>query len=232
MINIFNSKVLKVEDLTAETKLIRLSVPENFKFKAGQYLSLTVFHNGRKIRRPFSISNPPKENNKFIELCIKIIPNGLASEFIKSLKEGDEVELFGPAGKFIVDNLDRNLIFIASGVGIAPFMSIIPDLLNKNFDKKIILIKSARTEKDSLYEKELSKLMKSHDNFIFYNVFSNPVDNKLNKGYVQDFIDKYISKDFNGNFYISGLKEMIKDVKEKLLSMGFSEDQIFYEKFN
>src|SRR5208283_4949130 len=120
MIKIFNSKVLEIKDLTSDVKLFRISVPNDFDFKAGQYLSLSVIRrDGKKIRKPFSISNSPLNKNKYVEFCIKIIQDGLASEFLKTLKKGDRLELFGPLGKFFVPSLDRNLIFIASGVGIA-----------------------------------------------------------------------------------------------------------------
>ncbi len=233
VIKIFNSNVLETKNLTHDVKCIRLSVPDNFEFKAGQYLSLSIIRgDGKKIRKPFSISNSPKKKNTFIEFCIKIVPNGLASEFIKTLKQGNEVELFGPAGKFTVNDFNKDLIFIAAGVGIAPFRGIIADLLSRNFDKEIILLKSARSEEDSLYDKEFGRLSKEHTNFKFYNIFSNPKNSPLDKGYVQDFLDKYTTHNFTGNFYICGLKEMIEDVKKKLQSLGFEEKQIFYEKFD
>lgn len=230
MIKIFNSRILETKNLTSDIKYLKLSVPKDFEFKAGQYLSLSVTRgDGKKIRKPLSISNPPE--NGIIEFCIKIIPRGLASEFVKTLNRGDEVELFGPAGKFVVNDFDKDLIFIAAGVGIAPFMSIIPDLLKRKFAKRIILLKSARTEEDSLYDDELNLLNEQNPNFEFHNIFSNPIDKRLNLGYVQDFLEKYLPKDFEGNFYVCGLEEMIDDVRKKILSFGFNEKQIFSEKF-
>ncbi len=231
MIDIFSSKVLRIKDLTNDVKLFRLLSPANFNFKAGQYLSLSVIKSGKNIRKPFSIVNPPREKS-FIEFCIKIIPNGVASEYVRKLKLGDEVELFGPAGKFVVNDFNKDLIFIAGGVGIAPFMSIISDLLNRKFNKKIILIKSSRTENDSLYDAELEELSAEYPNFVFYNVFSNPRRKDLDIGYVQDFLEKYTPEKFSGDFYICGLKEMIERVEEKLLSLGFKQEQIFKEKFD
>lgn len=231
MIKTFNSRILKTRDLTHDVKLLKLSVPEDFEFKPGQYLSLSVIrYDGKKIRKPLSISSPPEKRD--IEFCIKIIPNGLASEFVRTLKSGDEVELFGPAGKFIANDFEKDLIFIASGIGIAPFMSITPDLLERGFKQQIILLKSARTEKDNLYDRELNELSEKNPNFRFHNIFSHPKNKKLNSGYIQDFLEEYVPNKFNGNFYICGLKEMIEDVKKKLLSLGFKEEQMFNEKFN
>ncbi|MCL5730250.1 MAG: FAD-dependent oxidoreductase [Candidatus Pacearchaeota archaeon] len=232
MVQVFNSRVLRISRMTSDVVAVRLYVPADFDFKAGQYLSLSVINSeGKKIRRPFSISNPPQKRNKFIEFCCKLVPGGLASEYIRKLKADDEVELFGPAGRFLVRDYTKDIALIASGVGIAPFMSMIPDVLSHNSKSKVILIKSSRAEKDILYEKELERLEKEHPNFRFYNVFSMPKNRNSNKGYVQDFL-RYIPHDFNGDFYVCGLKEMIISVKEKLVSMGFKEEQIFYEKFD
>ena len=217
--------------MIADVKSLKLSVPDDFEFKAGQYLSLSVIReDGKKIRKPLSIANPAEKG--IIEFCIKIISGGLASEFVKTLKLGEEVELFGPAGKFVINDFDKDLTFIAAGVGIAPFMSMIPDLLKRGFKKNILLLKSARNEKDSLYDSELDELRELNYNFKFYNIFSHPIAKNQNQGYVQDFLEKYILHDFNGNFYICGLKEMIDDVKMKLLSLGFKEERIFNEKFD
>ena len=232
-ISIFSSKVLETKDLTSDVKFLRLSVPKDFNFKAGQYLSLSVMRSdGKKIRKPFSISNAPGKKGEPIDFCAKLIPGGLASEYIKALKRGDEVELFGPAGKFVVTDSDKDLVFIASGVGIAPFTSMIPDLLRKNPDRKIILLKSSRTEADSLYDSPLEELSNKYPNFAFYNIFSNPKRKDLNKGHVQDFFGKYISPDFDGYFYICGLEEMITDSRDKLISMGFKDENIFNERFD
>lgn len=236
-INIFKSKVLSIKNLTRDVRLIRLSVPRNFDFRAGQYLSLSVFDKEkRKIRKPMSIANPPGEKSDYVEFCIKLIPGGLASEFVKKLRVGDEAELFGPAGKFFVDiegkDKERDLFFIASGVGIAPFAGMILDLLNSGFDNRIFLLKSAKDEKGSLYDNEFSRLSKKYRNFEFHNIFSRPKGKSPDVGYVQDFLDKYVPGDFDGNFYICGLKEMIAETREKLEEMGFDENHIFEEKFD
>lgn len=235
MISIFNSKITEIEDITKDIKILRLSVPKNFEFKAGQYLSLSVFdEKGRKIRRPLSIANVPWDN--YVEFCVKLIKGGLASEFIRKAKKGDEVELFGPAGKFILDSegkdKDKDLFFIAAGVGIAPFAGMIKDTLNKGNKNKIILTKSSRTEEDSLYDNLFEKLSNKHKNFEFHNVFSRPLGKSENKGYVQDFLEKYLPENFDGNFYVCGLQEMINSVGDRLVELGFNEEQIFYEKFD
>ena len=139
-IRIFKSKVLEAKYLNSYVKYLKFSVPEDFKFRSGQYLSLSIFLDGKKFRNPYSIATP--EGKKFTEFCIKLVENGKSSNFIKNLKEGDEIELFGPVGKFVIDknSKKRDLIFISAGTGISSFISMIPSILEKGFKNKIILL--------------------------------------------------------------------------------------------
>jgi len=232
MIQIFQSEVLDVKNLKGGVKIFRLSVPENFSFRAGQYVSISVPFEGKKLRRPYSIASSPKEKNS-IELCIKIISGGLASNYVKDLKKGDKIELFGPAGKFIVygDSMEKNIIFVSVGTGITPFVSMIPDLLEKGFKNKIILVKGFRYGENILYDEEFERLRKKYPNFGFYNVLSRPETSDFkNKGYVQDFLAKFLPE--NPDVYICGLTEMINAVREKALGLKIPENRIFFEKYD
>lgn len=233
MIKIFESKILEAKFLNQYVKYLKFSVPKDFNFKAGQYLSLSVFIDGKKFRNPYSITTIP--NGKFAEFCIKLVENGKASDFVKNLKKGDKIELFGPAGKFIINENSKNkdLIFISAGTGISTFISIIPDLLKKGFSNKIILLKGFVNENEILYDEEFLELQEKYKNFEFHNVLSNPKNKKFeNIGYVQDFLDEYIQENFQGDFYICGLSEMIDSVTKKLENMGFEKDKIFFEKYD
>ena len=233
MIKIFESKILEARFLNKYVKYLKFSVPKDFNFKAGQYLSLSVFIDGKKFRNPYSITTIP--NGKFAEFCIKLVENGKASDFVKNLKKGDKIELFGPAGKFVINenSKDKDLIFISAGTGISTFMSIIPHILKKGFNNKIILLKGFVNENETLYDKEFLELQKRYKNFEFHNILSNPKNKKFeNIGYVQDFLEKYIQENFQGDFYLCGLSEMINGVAKKLENMGFKKDRIFFEKYD
>jgi len=233
VIRTFESKILEVKLSNHKVKYIKFSVPEDFDFKAGQYLSLSVLFDGKKFRTPYSIATVP--NNKFAEFCVKLVENGKSSDFIKNLREGDKIEIFGPAGKFVIDknSKEKDLIFISAGTGISTFISMIPELLKKGFKNKIILLKGFENEDEILYEEEFLELQKNHDNFKFYNILSKPKNkNFKDKGYVQDFFEKYIPKNFQGDFYICGLGDMVKSVVMELENMGFKKNRIFFEKYD
>lgn len=231
MIQIFESEVLSVFDVNASVKILRFSKPKNFDFKPGQYVSLSVPFEGKKLRRPYSIASSPEEN--YIETCVKLV-DGPASKFIKTLKKGDKVELFGPAGKFVIDksSIMNDIIFVSVGTGITPFLSMVPYILKNNFRNKIIFLKGFRHEEDILYDEEFKKLKEKYPNFEFHNILSQPKNPEFqDKGYVQDFLEKYI-QNLNSDIYICGLSPMINAVREKLISLGISENRIFFEKYD
>ena len=100
-----------------------------FKFKAGQYLTLETQIDGEEVRRSYSIST---ETGKDLGVVIKAIPEGKFSNFANSsLKEGDSLEVHPPEGKFILPDAKDNKTFVAfaAGSGITPNLAMIKTLL-------------------------------------------------------------------------------------------------------
>ena len=186
-----------------------------------------------ELKQQIKESNTTNEYSKILALPEHFSPKHLQAIVDGKLKDGDKAELFGPIGNFVVNDLNKDLIFLSSGTGISAFVSMISSTLKTGFKNKIILIKSFRDESEILYEKEFSDLEKKYKNFKFCNVLSRPKNKEFeNKGYMQDFLNKYIPKNFKGDFYICGLSDMVAAVKEKLISLGFKEERIFYEKYD
>ena len=231
MIKVFQSQVLDSKNLTDSVKLVKFSLPEDVSFKPGQYFSITRLHEGKKLRTPYSIATTP--GNGHGEFCVRVLNIGKTSEYIGKLKEGDEIELFGPLGKFMVSDSskDKDLIFISAGTGISAFVSMIPSLLKEGYTKKIVLIKGFSNEDEILYDDLFYGLQEKYKNFKFYNVLSQPKTKFENKGYVQNFLDKY-AFNFKGDFYVCGLQAMIDGVVQKLKAEGITEDRIFFEKYD
>ncbi|MBS3086060.1 hypothetical protein J4225_05255 [Candidatus Pacearchaeota archaeon] len=236
LIQRFEAEILDIKDLTPTVKYFKLSVPKTFTFKSGQFVGVYfLLGNEKKINRPYSIASQPNKKG-FIELCIKRVNSGVGSNILHSLKNRDKLSIQGPLGGFTIreSSFKKDIIFIASGTGISTFKSMIPDILESGFKNKILLLKGFRDENEILYEKEFTILKKKYKNLKFYNILSQPIRGipAYNIGYVQDFLDKYIPNDFNGDFYLCGLSGMINNVKDSLLKKGFNENQIFFERYD
>ena len=230
---IFNSKILEARKISSDIKYIKFSVPGEFEFTPGQYLSVSRISDGKKLRTPYSIASSPGKG--FAEFFIRIIDVGKASSYMGNLKKGDEIELFGPAGKFVIEESSKrkDLFFISNGTGITAFLSMISSVLEEGFGKKIILLAGFRNENEILCEKRLINLGKKFPNLEIHNVLSKPENGDYaDVGYVQDFLEKHLPKNFKGDFYLCGLKGMIDEIKAKLAKKGVKEERIFYEKYN
>lgn len=234
MVSEFKAEVLENERITPTVVRVRFSLPDGFDFKPGQYLSVSrVNEEGKKLRTPYSIASTPESD--FGEFCVKIVDNGKASRYISTLKKGDEIELFGPLGRFVLDesSMDKDLVFVSNGTGITPFLSMIPHILENGFKNKIILISGFRNEEEILYEELFSELAEKYDNFEFHNVLSQPKNENYGlKGYVQDFLWRIVPGYFEGHFYLCGLSDMIDSVKEKLKEKGVEDERVFYERYD
>jgi len=228
----FTSELLEIENVNEEAKILTFSAPENFTFKAGQYITMAFYKSGKRILRSYSIFSSPSEKGK-IKVYFKKIRGGFASNKLFNMKIGEKIEMKGPLGFFTIDSKEEDIFLISSGTGFGPFRSIILDLLENGFKRKLILIRGYRTEKDLCYKAELDKLKSKHSNFKYCDILSQPKNKSYEfKGRVQKFIPQVLPKDFKGKFYLCGLKDMIFESRETLENLGISEDKIFSERYD
>jgi len=110
-------------------------------FRAGQYVNVMVNLEGVRTSRPYSISSAPMAER--LELTVRNKQGGFVAPYLfNKLKVGDVLETSGPAGHFYHEPLiDKdNLVFLAGGSGITPFMSMIRDTVHRQRPLKINLL--------------------------------------------------------------------------------------------
>ena len=224
----FKSKILQIEQLTSDVKHLKLSTPEDFDFSPGQFISIVMDIDGKEVRRPYSIASKPSKG--FIDLCVKILPNGRATPTINKLKKGDELTLLGPMGGFTVKDPSKDLVFISTGTGITPFRSMIHHFLEDDFPNKIKLCTGFRFNEHKLYKEELENLEKKYPNFSYDCILSR-AGKESERGHVQKIIKENVT-DVKAHYYICGLKEMVNSVKDLLLKKGVPKESIFFERYD
>lgn len=117
--------VLRRQDLTSELMRLWLQAPPSFSFRAGQHCSLVL----EGEERPFFIASAPWEL-PLLELVVRLVPEGSFSNRLWRLGEGDAVALRWQAqGPLTFDRRYRYQVMVATGVGIAPFISVLRDRL-------------------------------------------------------------------------------------------------------
>ena len=196
--------------------------PENkIQWVAGQFLIYFLPHETPDIRgkqRFFTISSAPFERH--IMLTTRIFPDNPSSfkKALNEMKPGDTIDAKGPDGDFTVLGPNKHFVFIAGGIGITPFRSIIADLAHKNLPLNITLL-YANSTSEFPFKDELEKIADDNPNFkIHYIVSPQHIDEDVVKQTVPNLSEPI--------FYVSGPEKMVEILSEMLMKMGISEDHI------
>jgi ferredoxin-NADP reductase len=218
-------KVVEIIEETGSTKTFRFkrvdgSLPP---FRPGQYVNLFVDVDGVLTSRPYSISSSPGE--KTFDLTIQQKPGGFVTRYLlNELQVGDELKSTGPQGHFYYEPLTdgKDLVLLAGGSGITPFMSMIRTLLNEDDVPEIQLIYGSRIPEDVIFGENLSTLANDHASFDYSLVISEPPE-----GYsgLCGFLDAKLVHDQVGEvegktFYICGPNVMYDFCLKALDELG------------
>ena len=212
-----NAKLIKKTKITQDIYSLIFKSDSKFSFKPGQHLVIAFKHKGMEEVRPYSFASIPTEL-PFFELNIKRYKDGLGSKYMTDLKVGNKIKFEKIKGNLYLRNKNKKNIFLGTGTGIIPMISMVKSLENNKSD----FYYGCRTEKDIIDFKEL----KSKTNSINI-ILSKPKTNwKGKKGYVQDNFEK-LSK--TSDYYICGVPNMVVQTKNKLIELGIPKKNIYTE---
>lgn len=221
----FKAHVSRVKDLTHDVREMELSLlaPNAIDFKAGQWISLDVWHPGLKqyVPRQYSVASPPSQHQQ-INLLFNRVPEGPGSNFMFGLHEGDPVTFQGPNGSFFLqEKPGRDLVFVATGTGIAPFRSMLSTFLAQSETGTLTLYWGLRSQRDLYYQEELEALARRHPNFSFITTLSRPEHGwKGSTGRVTTLVENNIASVRNVTFFLCGNGGMIRDTMEIVRKKG------------
>jgi Na+-transporting NADH:ubiquinone oxidoreductase subunit F len=236
----YRIKVESIRDLTPEIKSIRLSIlspEEGIAFKAGQYVQFEVpkykLTSGPEYRA-YSISSDAAEHHS-LDLVITKVPQGAVTTYVHDfLKEGETLRSTGPYGNFYLRNSNRDILFIATGSGMAPVRSMLYQVEREQSPRKVQFFFGARTQKDLYYQEELLAWEKKLPDFKYVPTLSRPLEEEPwqgEKGRVTSLIEKYIPEGAGIDVYICGSPAMVDSCVEILKKKKIPEDRIFFDKF-
>ncbi|MBU1637813.1 FAD-dependent oxidoreductase [bacterium] len=232
----YDTVVREVINESPTVKLFELEFAEPFQFKAGQFVQLDLPIDSEVSRRSYSISSPPKGDNR-IQLCVVLEPNGLGTPYLfEEVKVGDVLKTSQPLGRYVLpDSVEEELCFICTGVGIAPFRSMLLDAFNRDIVKNdVYLFFGNRRTEDILYRSEWEQMDKELPLFHFHPVLSRdgaPQWNGLT-GYVHEHYLRCFHDSRPATFYLCGWRDMLNEARSHLAGMGYDYKQIKIEVYN
>ena len=194
---------------------------ESITWKAGQFFHYVLHHrptDNRGSDRWFTISAAPSEGFAMITTRLA---NEQGSSFKKALadfKIGDEIEISDLDGDFIVEDSSKEYVFIAGGIGITPFRSILKELDQKKEQVAITLLYANR-DQNIVFKDELEVFAKNNPKFkIYYVVAPEHIDVAKIKEFVPDMQQSI--------FYISGPEPMVESLGNALKEAGVLADHL------
>jgi len=229
-----NGRIIRIENETANTRRFWVEVPELevFDFTPGQFITmdLPIDAKPNKRLRSYSIASWPNGTNTF-ELIIVLDKQGAGTHFIfDNLAIGSEIKFRGPQGVFkLKEPLAKDIFLVCTGTGIAPFRSMVHQVLDKKIPhQQITLIFGCRTKADLLYHDEMVALQEKMLGFNYIPVLSRE-EWEGRTGYVHAVYEALCADRKPADFFLCGWKGMVDEACTRILEMGYAKSDIHTE---
>jgi CDP-4-dehydro-6-deoxyglucose reductase, E3 len=223
----------KIWESSDRTKHLEIGTSNGggFHFSPGQFISIHMRTNGRQYARAYSIASALRADRRF-ELCMREAADDPATAWLNELKAGDAIEFTGPFGYFrLRQPPDAVSAFVATGTGIAPVRAMVQQFYARPGAGEAWLIFGVRHKADILYREEFEARQRENPNFHFIPTLSQAeADWTGHRGYVQTHIQKYLAGKRGLHVYVCGTPQMVNEVRQLLLSMGYGRDAVSYER--
>jgi len=197
--------------------------------------------------RAYSLASYPEEKG-IVMLVVRIAtppphlpdaPPGIVSSWIFGLRPGDEVEVAGPYGHFLVEDSDAEMVFVGGGAGMAPMRAHVMDqLLRVRTRRRMSLWYGARSLRELFYQEDFDRLAAEYDNFSWTPALSEPRpedDWEGETGFIHDVLRRRYLADHPApeecEYYLCGPPMMVRAMRELLDSLGVDPEQIKADDF-
>jgi ferredoxin--NADP+ reductase len=231
----YNGRISRWEEISPGLAIVGVEAnDEPFPFAPGQYATLGLLGGaGKLIRRPMSVSSSADDLSEY-EFFIRLVEEGEFTPLLWQRGVGDAIHITGPKGKFLLQEDGRRCLFVASGTGLAPFLSMIETLRGRGETRDIVLLHGVSHDHDLAWRDELEELEAS-DGFPlrYVGTVSRPQhspDWTGCTGRVETIVDGQLDAHGltpeNTTIYVCGNPEMITAVEELAGARGFAPEQV------
>ncbi|MCC7152944.1 MAG: FAD-dependent oxidoreductase [Bryobacterales bacterium] len=227
------------EEIARGTMAFHFSRPADFDFRAGQAIDLTLIDppetDEEGNTRAFSVVCAPFENQLMVATRMR---DTAFKRVLKSLPLGTAVKLEGPSGSFVLHRkAEKPAVFLAGGIGITPFSSIIRQATHDNAPHQLYLFYSNRRPEDTAFLDVLNETAKNNPRFHFIPTMTK-MENSAQEwhgetGHIdRDLLVKSLSSLQGPIYYMAGPPAMVTAMRWMLVKAGVDEDDIRSEEFS
>ncbi len=208
---------------------------EPVKFEAGQYMTIGVFADGKLVQRPYSVASPPEvAGSDGYEFYVRLVPILRFTTLLWRLPVGHSMRMIGPKGKFLLEPDDRRThLFVSTGTGIAPFISMIRQSQLDGAPRKTVVLHGCSYVEELGYREELETWQREGGYPLHYVPSISRPNDPRNAGWagrtgrveaaVGSVCRELGLRPDRTVVYICGNPEMILNVEADLMGRGFPE---------
>ena len=210
---------------------------EEVEYRPGQYFWVELldppYDDERGPRRHITVVTSPSETG-VLGLCTRL-RNSAFKRSLEALPVGTEVEVEQPKGEFVLpEETDRPYVFVAGGIGITPFRSMLRYIQDEGLPHRVTLVYSNRNRAGTAFLDELGELERSNSNLSVVLTMTDDagwegetrhVDEPMLRDHLDGELESY-------TYFVAGPPDMAESVGEKLRSSGIPEEQVRVDKFS
>lgn len=231
-------KLVSRQTVAEGTVAFRFEKPSGWTFQAGQFLDLTLLApsetDAEGDTRAFSIASAPHEETLMVATRLR---DTAFKRVLMRMPFGAAVQIAGPSGDLTLDpNVKRPAVFLAGGIGITPFRSIVLNAANDKLPHRMLLFYSNRRPEDAPFLEELQAIEKTNPNYSLiasmtkmkdskrpWHGETGPIDKAMLTRYVKDIAAPI--------YYIAGPPGMVQGLRKMIQQAGVVDADIRTEEF-
>ncbi len=228
----FNGRLARVEAISESTICFDIALNADqaqIQFLAGQYVNVALPNS--QETRSYSFSSKP--GSDLCSFVVRNVPQGKMSQYLsQNAQVGDEMSFTGPFGSFYLRPVQRPVLMLAGGTGIAPFLSMLQVLEEKGSTQPVRLVFGVTHDFDLVECAKLDQLQADLPWFEYRTVVAHPESEHPRKGYVTGHIDNEWLNAGDVDIYLCGPVAMVDAVRNWLSTEDIQPANFLFEKFS
>ena len=227
------ARVIGVRALTPNVHELRLLPLEHpIPFQPGQWVSLKLPIGDRNpLTRAYTMAEPPAASGELV-LVFDRVPDGLGSKYLFDLKEGTELDIAGPYGRFVLPTpLAKDALFLARYTGVVPVRCMLRQGIMST--SQVVLIYTMPDDDESLYHTEFTELASGQQSFQYVPITS-PLrsETPVHQWPESRALQPYVAQNRSLSLFVSGIRAFVRPLRGHLAELGFERREIRAETYD
>lgn len=220
--------VTEVNLISSTTIELKITADDDLAFLPGQYVKIQV--PGTEETRSYSFSSKP--GSRDLSFLIRNVSGGLMSSWlVGNARTGDKLNLTGPMGSFYLRPVERPILMLAGGTGLAPLLAKLEHMKANGCSVPTHLVYGVRNDDDLVCLDALDRFAEDIDTFSYVTCVSSDESDHPRKGYVTHHMDSAPLNEGDVDVYLCGPPPMVDSVLGYFREQGIKPHSFHYEKF-